>query len=67
MQNTCESIQHYGDLKDNKTGKDLTTKDAVAKISAALEEAQEQYQEAETWLHKWHLRVLAEGKQPGKV
>jgi osomolarity two-component system phosphorelay intermediate protein YPD1 len=62
VQNMCESIQHYGDLRDNKTGKILTSEVAVSKISAALKEAKEAFKEAEIWLRKWHAEATAEGR-----
>jgi len=62
VQNSCESIQHYGDLRDNKTGKGLTSEVALSKISAALKEAEEQYKEAEIWLKKWYLDAKAQGR-----
>lgn len=62
VQNTCESIQHYGGLRDNRTGKVLTPDVALSKIEAALKEAEEQYDEAERWLRKWHSKVTAEAR-----
>lgn len=62
VQNTCESIQHYGDLRDNKTGKALTSEVALVKIDAALKRAEEEYKEAEVWLRKWHSEAIAEGR-----
>lgn len=62
VQNTCESIQHYGSLKDNKTGKTLTSDVALSKIETALREAEEQYKEAETWFRKWYSKARAEGR-----
>jgi len=63
VQDTCESIQHYGDLRDNKTGKVITEGDALSKISDALKEAREQYAEAKKWLEKWHEEVKAGSKK----
>jgi len=62
VQNSCESIQHYGDLRDNKTGKVITSDVALSKISAVLKEAKEQYKEAEIWLRNWYLKAKAEGR-----
>ena len=62
MQNACESIQHYGDLRDNKTGKVLTSDVALSKISAVLKEAKEQYKEAEIWLRNWYSEAKAQGR-----
>lgn len=60
VQNACESIQHYGGLRDNKTGKVVTPEFALSRIETALKEAEEQYKEAERWLRKWHSEVTAE-------
>ena len=62
VQNSCESIQHYGDLRDNKTGKVLASEVALSRISAALEDAKEQYKEAEIWLKKWYTEAKAQGR-----
>lgn len=62
VQNTCESIQHYGDLRDNKTGKALTPEVALSKISICLKDAKEEYQEAEVWLRKWYSDAKAQGR-----
>ena len=67
VRDACESIQHYGDLRDNKTGKVIEHKVALAKISAALKEAKEQYKEAEIWLLKWHSDVKAKAKAKAKA
>ncbi|KAF9648793.1 histidine phosphotransferase [Thelephora ganbajun] len=62
VQNSCELIQHYGDLRDIKTGKILTSDVALSKISAVLKEAKEQYKEAEIWLRKWYSEAKAQGR-----
>ena len=62
VQDACESIQHYGNLKDDKTGKDITPEVALSRISATLKEAKEQYKEAEAWLRKWYSDAKAQGR-----
>lgn len=62
VQNSCESIQHYGDLRDNKTGKVIPSEVALSRISAALEDAKEQYKEAEIWLKNWYMKAKAQGR-----
>lgn len=62
VQNACESIQHYGKLKDDKTGKDITPEVALSRISTALKEAKEQYKEAEAWLRNWYSEAKAQGR-----
>lgn len=62
VQNACELIQHYGDLRDSKTGKTVTPEVAVQKIGAALTEAKAGYEEANAWLRKWYSESKAEGR-----
>jgi osomolarity two-component system phosphorelay intermediate protein YPD1 len=62
VQNSCESIQHYGKLWDNDTGKALTLEAALSKISATLKEAKEEFKEAEVWLRKWYEEAKAQGR-----
>lgn len=62
MQNACELIQHYGDLRDSRTGRTVTPEVAVQKIGAALTEAKAGYEEANTWLRKWYLDSKAQGR-----
>lgn len=57
VQNSCELIQHYGTLRDDKTGEDLTAEVALSKISTVLKAAKEEYKEAEVWLKAWHKKV----------
>ncbi|KAF9790436.1 histidine phosphotransferase [Thelephora terrestris] len=55
VREACESIQNYGSLWDDKTGKALTADVALPKIEAVLEEAKISYGEAELWLKNWYL------------
>jgi len=57
VRDSCESIQHYGKLRDNEAEIDISSDVALSKISAALKEAIEQYKEAEKWLRNWHSEV----------
>jgi len=59
VQSSCESIQHYGNLRDDKTGKVIPPDVALSRISISLKEAKEEYREAEVWLRKWHSDVEA--------
>ena len=67
VQNTCESIQHYGALRDNKTGKPLDRDLALSKIDSALKEAKVEYKEAEEWLRKWHSDPKAHDQIRGEL
>lgn len=65
MRDRCESIQHYGNLRDNDNGmgKVITPEVALLKIAAALGEAKEQYKEAKAWLEKWFSDAKANGRR----
>lgn len=61
MQKSCESIQHYGELKDGKSQRLITPDVALPRIAAALKEAREQFKEAKAWLEKWRLEAEVMG------
>ncbi|KAJ7729690.1 histidine-phosphotransfer domain, HPT domain-containing protein [Mycena maculata] len=54
VQAACEKMQHYGELRDEEAGKDLSPKNALEKIEALLVEVKAEYAQAETWLKKWY-------------
>ncbi|KAI0770451.1 histidine phosphotransferase, partial [Fomes fomentarius] len=54
VQATCEHIQHYGALRDEANGKDLTSADALAKIAPLLKRVKREYAIAERWLQQWY-------------
>nr|VWP00957.1 Beta-xylanase (EC [Ganoderma boninense] len=54
VQATCEHIQHYGALRDEETGGDLTQEDALAMIAPLLERVKREYAIAEKWLRNWY-------------
>jgi len=65
VQASCEQIQHYGQLRDEDTGTDLTDKAALQKIGPLLTRVKAEYAVAETWLRKWyeeHARPDGEGE-----
>ncbi|KAJ3285917.1 hypothetical protein HK104_009251 [Borealophlyctis nickersoniae] len=51
---SCEKIQHYGNLKDEKGAGSITEEDATQRITALLKSAQEEYKEAEAYLKKFY-------------
>lgn len=53
MQASCEKIQHYGVLRDEELGIDLTPQDATEKIKRLLVQVQADYKVAEEWLRNW--------------
>lgn len=62
VRDTCESIQHYGGLRDSRTGKVIAAEAALSKIAAALEEARRQYKAAEEWLKVWYQEGVTDGR-----
>ncbi|KAH9891947.1 histidine phosphotransferase, partial [Cubamyces lactineus] len=54
VQATCEHIQHYGALRDEENGTDLTAEDALAKIAPLLKRVKREYEVAERWLKNWY-------------
>lgn len=54
VQATCEHIQHYGALRDEETGSNLTQEDALAMIAPLLERVKREYATAEKWLRNWY-------------
>ena len=56
VRESCELIQNYGNLRDEKAGENLTPEDALSRISDVLERAKEEFKEAETWLEDWYGR-----------
>jgi len=53
VQASCEKIQHYGLLRDEELGIDLTPQEATEKIKRLLVQAQADYKVAEEWLRNW--------------
>ncbi|TFY52885.1 hypothetical protein EVJ58_g9758, partial [Rhodofomes roseus] len=54
VQASCERIQHYGQLRDEDTGTDLTDESALQKIEPLLSRVKKEYNVAEAWLKKWY-------------
>ncbi len=54
VQASCEDIQHYGALRDEEHGTDLTETDALAKIGPLLKRVKREYAVAERWLQNWY-------------
>ena len=54
VQASCERIQHYGQLRDEEAGTDLTSEAALQKIEPLLGRVKKEYAVAEAWLKKWY-------------
>ncbi|KAI0714076.1 signal transduction histidine kinase [Cerioporus squamosus] len=59
VQATCEDIQHYGALRDEVKGTDLTPEEALAKIGPLLKRVKKEYGIAEKWLQRWYKEHAA--------
>jgi hypothetical protein len=47
-------MQHYGELRDEEAGKDLSREQALDKIEVLLGEVKLEYAAAEKWLKDWY-------------
>ena len=54
VRESCELIQNYGNLRDEKAEKNLTPEEALSKISKVLEDAKKDFKKAEDWLEDWY-------------
>ncbi|KAI0917473.1 hypothetical protein AcW1_007335 [Taiwanofungus camphoratus] len=54
VQASCEKIQHYGQLRDEEAGADLTDSAALLKIEPLLARVKREYATAESWLKQWY-------------
>ncbi|KAJ3035123.1 hypothetical protein HDV00_004294 [Rhizophlyctis rosea] len=51
---SCEKIQHYGNLKEEKGSGSISEDDALARITDLLQQTKEEYKEAEAYLKKFY-------------
>jgi HPt (histidine-containing phosphotransfer) domain-containing protein len=54
VKDSCEKMQHYGNLRDEEAAKPLTDTEALQKIKDLLEEVEEDYEEAAEWLKRYY-------------
>lgn len=54
MQASCEAIQHYGKLRDEEAGSDLTPQEALKRTDARLGQLKREYVSAEKWLKNFY-------------
>ncbi|KAJ3877181.1 signal transduction histidine kinase, partial [Lentinula edodes] len=54
VQNSCEKIQRYGQLRDEEKGIDLDSKQALDLITLLISQVKGEYSIAEKWLRKWY-------------
>jgi len=60
VQASCEQVQHYGDLRDEVTGVDLSPAEALAKIDVTLKRVKLEYAAAEKWLKEYYKLLDAD-------
>jgi osomolarity two-component system, phosphorelay intermediate protein YPD1 len=53
VQETCEKIQHYGELRDEEKKTDITAEQALDLIGELLKGVKGDFQVAKTWLLDW--------------
>jgi len=64
VQHSCERIQHYGDLRDEETKKDLSADEALTIIKSTLKSVQSEYDEAEKWLKAYYKYIAPDVEPP---
>lgn len=62
VKDSCEKMQHYGNLRDEESGEELTKKDALEKIRALVVVVQEEYDEARAWLERYYKEKESGGE-----
>ncbi len=64
VRDSCEYMQHYGKLKDEKGVHDLERDAALKKLKATLDDVKEQYKEAEVALRAFYGEEAEEEPAP---
>ncbi|KIK59389.1 hypothetical protein GYMLUDRAFT_678578 [Collybiopsis luxurians FD-317 M1] len=54
VQNSCEKIQRYGQLRDEEKGIDLDNKQALDLIAQLVTQVKSEYAAAEKWMRNWY-------------
>jgi osomolarity two-component system phosphorelay intermediate protein YPD1 len=54
VSSTCQKIEHYGKLRDEKTYRDLSKDEALSKIATLLRAIGSECSLAEQWLTRWY-------------
>jgi HPt (histidine-containing phosphotransfer) domain-containing protein len=53
VQDSCEKIQHYGNLRDEDAKKDLTSAEALDRIVKTVKRVKIDYKDAKAWLNQY--------------
>ena len=64
VEKTCETIEHYGKLRDHAAGVDLERGEALERINKLLSKAKKQHAEAVKWLKKWYAKKEVALEEP---
>lgn len=54
VKDSCEKIQHFGQLKDESGSKDITKEDALKKLKVIIDQAKEEFTEVEAILKTFY-------------
>lgn len=54
VQASCEKMQHYGNCRDEETGADLGSAEALKRIAALLVKCKKDYKAAKNWMVKMY-------------
>lgn len=54
VKDSCEKMQHYGNLRDEEAAKTLSDAEALQKIKELLVVVEEEYEEAAEWLKRYY-------------
>lgn len=54
VKDSCEKMQHYGNMRDEETGTNLSQEEALQRIQDLLREVEEDYEEAAEWLKRYY-------------
>lgn len=62
VKDSCEKMQHYGNMRDEETEETLTEQEALDKIKALITVVQEEYDEARAWLERYYKEKESGGE-----
>jgi osomolarity two-component system phosphorelay intermediate protein YPD1 len=54
VKESCERMQHFGNMKDETGTNTISEEDALINISTLLEKVKDEYKEAETYLKNFY-------------
>jgi osomolarity two-component system phosphorelay intermediate protein YPD1 len=54
VKDSCEKIQNYGQMKDEKGEKDITEKEGLEKLETTIKQAKEEFYDVEKVLKKFY-------------